>query len=85
MNETVNSVRGKKNNFKSGKAWRRKHARQHEADNRASIPRAEGAFLGTKEKVKAGIITACEGLSAVSVGTKTYNWLLAKKKQSGCK
>ena len=47
--------------------------------------RAHSGHFGTKEKVKKGIITPCEGLAVVPNNTKTGAWLENQKKKIGCK
>lgn len=82
--EIKENSKRKQNNYKSFKAERRKETRRLEAEERAAKGK-KSAILGTKEKVKAGIITPCEGLVVSHKNTATYRWLESKKKLSGCK
>lgn len=73
----------KANPHKSGKYEQRVNIRREEANTRAA---KHSGHLGTKEKVKRGIITACEGLQVFSksLDSKTKNWLTKKAKAQKC-
>lgn len=71
----------KENYFKSGKL-ERKHQQKHQ-DAEVRQKKHSGHF-GTKEKVKKGIITPCEGLAVLNGESKTKTWLTKKKNLIGC-
>lgn len=78
----TDNSRKKKSYFKTGKLRRRRQLRREEAEERN---KKHSGHFGTKEKVKRGIITPCEGLAVVPNNTKTSAWLEKQKKKIGCK
>jgi len=82
------NTRKQRDHTKTGKLSRKLDARRIAAEVRnkafAAAKATEKVFLGTKEKVKANVITACEGLAVTKPGTNTYNWLERRKKKMGC-
>lgn len=78
----TDNSRKKKSYFKTGKRLKRQQVRRDEAEERS---KKHSGHFGTKEKVKRGIITPCEGLAVVPNNTKTGAWLEKQKKKIGCK
>lgn len=78
----TDNSRKKQNHFKTGKLRKRQQLRRDEAEARSQ---KHSGRLGTKEKVKKGIITPCEGLAVVPNNTQTGIWLEKQKKKIGCK
>lgn len=81
----IKTDRKQRNYNKSGKLERKSDQKRIEAEVRQeAYKRGEAKYLGTKEKVKAGIITPCEALVVVPVGNHTHSWLTRRKKRVGC-